>query len=133
MNSFNHFAFGAVAEWVWRNLVGLNPDEAHPGYKRFTIKPRLSEGLTWVKGSYESIYGTIECDWGIEPERFHLNLTVPPNSTATVYLPTDEPGSLLENGLPVSRSQGVKLIRVEDEYAVLEVTSGTYAFTTSKK
>lgn len=133
MNSFNHFAFGAVAEWVWRNLVGLNPDEAHPGYKRFTIKPRLSKGLTWVKGSYKSIYGTIECDWRIEQGQFYLQLTVPPNSTATVFLPVEENSIVFDNEQPITQSTDIKLIRVEDKYAVLDVNSGIYSLSTSIK
>lgn len=130
MNSFNHFAFGSVGEWVWRNLVGLNPDEERPGYKHFIIRPRPAEGLTWVKGSYESIYGTIVSNWRIEQGQFNLDLTVPSNTTATVYLPAEEISNVFDNGQPVTQSADIKFIRMEDEYAVLDVTSGIYSFAT---
>jgi len=133
MNSFNHFAFGSVGEWVWRDLVGLNPDEGSPGYKHFMIRPRPGEGLTWIKGSYESIYGTIVCNWRIEQGQFNLDLTVPPNTTATVYLPTDEMSKVFENGHPVTQSPDIKFIRMEDKYAVLDVASGNYSLATFTK
>jgi alpha-L-rhamnosidase len=133
MNSFNHFAFGSVGEWIWRNLVGLNPVEKHAGYKHFIIRPRLSDGLTWVKGRYESIYGTIECNWRVDQGRFYLDLTVPPNTTATVYLPVEEASTVLDNGQPVKESPDIKFKGIEDKYSVLDVTSGIYSFSTNIK
>ena len=87
MNSFNHWAFGAVGEWVWRDLAGINPDEQSPGYKHFMIRPRPGAGVTWLKSRYESIRGTIACDWKLEGDRFTLDVTVPAGTTATIYVP----------------------------------------------
>jgi len=87
MNSFNHWALGAVGEWMWRNIVGLNPDEAKPGWKHFIVAPRPGGGLTWARGSYKSIRGEITSAWRIEGGKFSLDVTVPPNTTATVRLP----------------------------------------------
>ena len=133
MNSFNHFAFGSVGEWVWRNLVGLNPVEEFPGYKHFMIRPRPGEGVTWVKGSYQSMYGTIVCDWKIEEGQFILNLTVPPNTSATIYLPATEISTVFENGQPVTQSADIQFNRIEDKYVVLDITSGIYSFATKFK
>ena len=128
MNSFNHMAFGSVGEWVWRNLAGINPDEKRPGYKHFFIKPRLSDGLSWVKGSYDCIYGTIVSNWKLETNRFMLNVTVPVNTTATIYLPSNDKSSMLESGRDALHNKNVKFLGMEDDYAVFEVNSGKYSF-----
>ena len=73
MNSFNHWAFGAVGEWLWRNVIGINPeDPANPGYQHFIIHPRPGGGLSWAKGSYDSIRGPIVSDWKIDDHLFKL-------------------------------------------------------------
>ncbi len=94
MNSFNHYAIGAVGEWMWRVIVGIQPDESAPGYKHFTIQPippgpemRERTGLTWARGVYNSIRGPIEVSWRIEGGSFKLSVLVPCNTTATVVLP----------------------------------------------
>ncbi len=129
MNSFNHWAFGAVGEWVWRNIGGINPDDANPGYKHFIIRPRLCTGLAWAKGAYDSIYGTISSEWCVERETFKLNVRVPPNTTATVWVPTANPGAVRESGRRVGDSPGITL-RASTEPGVTqyEVRSGCYSF-----
>jgi alpha-L-rhamnosidase len=88
MNSFNHYAIGAVGEWVYRTLGGLNPDENAPGWKHFFIRPRPGVGLTSARTRYHSIRGLIRSDWNIaDSGEFRLNVTIPPNTTATVELP----------------------------------------------
>ena len=87
MNSFNHWAFGSVGEWVWRELAGINPDDEQPGYKHFFIRPRPCGDLTWVKARYDSIRGPIVSDWKIADGRFQLHVEIPANTTATVYVP----------------------------------------------
>jgi alpha-L-rhamnosidase len=88
MNSFDHVAFGAVSEWMYRHILGINPDINHPGYEHFTIHPRPGGSLTWAKGSYNSIKGEIAVSWKIENETFSLSVTIPANTTATIVLPT---------------------------------------------
>ncbi len=90
MNSLDHFAFGSVVEWMYRNILGINPDIEHPGYEHFTIQPRPGGTLTWAKGSYESIRGKIAVSWKIENMQFILNVTIPANSTATIVLPDNQ-------------------------------------------
>jgi alpha-L-rhamnosidase len=90
MNSFDHVAFGAVVEWMYRNILGINADIDHPGYEHFTIHPRTGGSLTWAKGSYNSIRGEIASSWKIENGRFILKVKIPANTTATVILPNGE-------------------------------------------
>ncbi|MDR1745706.1 MAG: glycoside hydrolase family 78 protein [Tannerella sp.] len=87
MNSLDHFAFGAVSEWMFRHILGINPDIKHPGYEHFTLRPIPGGSLTWAKGSYNSIRGEIRSSWKLENGDFILEATVPANTTATIILP----------------------------------------------
>ena len=91
MNSFNHYAIGAVGEWMYRVILGLNPDENAPGWKHFHVRPMPGGGLTWARGEYRSIRGPIRVAWELTAGRFTLDVTVPPNTTATVELPGQPP------------------------------------------
>jgi len=128
MNSFNHWAFGAVGEWMWRNIAGLNPDDAQPGWKHFTIAPRPGGGVTWAKAQYQSIRGQIASDWKIEGDRLALRAQVPPNTTATVQLPTTQPDRVTESGRPIPAATRVKFLRVQGDVSIYEVSSGSYSF-----
>ena len=128
MNSLNHVVFGAVGEWMWRNIIGLAPDDSGPGYKHFVIHPRPGGGLTWAKGSYDSIRGRIESGWKTENNVFSLDLTVPPNTTATVYIPASDASQIRENGRSIGESTGVRLVHEERSSVVLEVSSGSFHF-----
>jgi alpha-L-rhamnosidase len=86
MNSFNHVAIGAVGEWLYRHILGIQPDEGQPGFRRFTVKP-LPGTLAWAKGNYHSINGNIEVAWTNDGNTFRLDLTVPANTTAAVVMP----------------------------------------------
>ena len=128
MNSFNHYAFGGIGEWMFRTIVGINPDEENPGYTHFTIHPRPGGGLTWARGKYESMHGTIVSEWKIEDGSLTLNVTVPVNTTATVHVPAKEATAVSESGKPVEKAEGIDFLRFEDGAAVLRVGSGTYRF-----
>lgn len=87
MNSFDHVAFGSVAEWMYRNILGINPDSDAPGYEHFTLRPLPGGSLSWAKGAYESIRGTIESAWTILPDgATEYRFTVPPGSSASLVL-----------------------------------------------
>jgi alpha-L-rhamnosidase len=98
MNSFDHFAFGSVGEWMFRHVLGINPDIEHPGYEHFTIHPRPGGSLTWAKGSYNSIRGEIATSWKIENKHFVLDVKIPANSTATLILPDNKKVKLGSGG-----------------------------------
>lgn len=128
MNSLNHVVFGAVGEWVWRNVVGLAPDDASPGYKHFWVHPRPGGGLTWTKASYDSVRGRISVAWKLDANTFELDLTVPPNTSATVYVPSAEAARVQEAGRDARESKGVKFLRAEGGEAIFEVAAGSYQF-----
>lgn len=132
MNSFNHYAFGAVAEWMWRTVIGIHPDEQQPGYKHFFIHPVPGGELTWAKGSYDSIRGRIQSAWKIEGQRFILNISIPANTTATVYLPAADEKQIREGGRPVRQSPHVKWLGNQAGEATILVGSGEYEFTVEK-
>lgn len=125
MNSFNHYAIGAVGEWLYRTVLGINPDPEVPGYKHFFIEPIPGGSVSHAKGSYASIAGNIEVAWKKEDNSFYLDLTVPANTTATVVLP----GKLVtENGNAIDAVQQIKLITTENNKTTLSVVSGKYRF-----
>ncbi|MCL5098702.1 MAG: family 78 glycoside hydrolase catalytic domain [Candidatus Omnitrophica bacterium] len=128
MNDLNHVGLSSVGEWMWRSVVGLNPDEANPGYRHFVVHPRPGGGLTWATGKYESIRGWITSSWRVEPRKFTLQVTVPPNATATVYVPAASLEDVSELGKPPAQSDGVKFLRIEDHCPVFAVESGRYDF-----
>lgn len=86
MNSFNHYAYGAIGEWMYRVMAGLETDERNPGFKRAVFYPRIGGGLAWVEGTYHSVYGKEGVRWEAEANRITLTVTVPANTTAVVRL-----------------------------------------------
>ena len=88
MTSFNHYAFGAVADWMHRTIGGLTPTE--PGYRRMEIRPRPGGGLTYAQARHVSPYGLAECKWKIEDGTFDLDIIIPANASAFVFLPNGE-------------------------------------------
>ncbi|RYY33287.1 MAG: alpha-L-rhamnosidase, partial [Sphingobacteriaceae bacterium] len=85
MNSFNHYAYGAIGDWMYQNIAGIQVGE--PGYKKIIIKPLIGGKLTWAKGSYDSRYGKIVSNWAITNNKLNLDVTIPPNTTADIYVP----------------------------------------------
>jgi alpha-L-rhamnosidase len=132
MNSFNHWALGSVGEWMWRDLAGINGDDAGPGFKHIIIRPLLGangDGPTWVRGTYDSIRGPITSNWKIENGKFSLRVAIPPSTTATVYFPSTDLQSINEGGQPATQAGNVKFLREENGTALFEIASGTYDFT----
>ena len=130
MNSFNHWAIGAVGEWMWRNIIGIHPDEEHPGFEQFVLRPVPGGGLTWAKGRYDSIRGPIASEWEIRGGQFSWKIIVPANTQAIIYVPTKSANDAREGGVPASQAKGVKFLRVTGDGApVFQVGSGAYSFT----
>jgi alpha-L-rhamnosidase len=126
MNSFNHYSLGSCGEYLFGGIGGIKP--ASPGYKTIQIKPIIRNGLTWAKTSYDSINGKIATAWKSEGQRLTLEVVVPANTTATVFIPTKSAENIMESGKVVARVKGVKFLRVENGAAVFEVGSGNYKF-----
>jgi len=126
MNSFNHYSFGSIGRWLFGSVAGIDTDG--PGYKRIIIQPRPGGGLDYAKASYNSINGEIVSDWKIMGGKFALNVTIPANTTATVYVPAGDIESVTEGGKPAAKAGDVSLLRMEDDSAVFAVGSGHYRF-----
>jgi alpha-L-rhamnosidase len=131
MNSFNHYSLGSCGEWLYEGVAGIAPDPEAPGYRHVVVRPRVvpDGGLTWAKASYRSLRGTIKSGWSLKGGLLTLDVTVPPNVTATVYVPTADPAAVRESGRPADAAEGVTLLRTEEDAAVFRVGSGTYSFT----
>ncbi|MGH1565114.1 family 78 glycoside hydrolase catalytic domain [Mumia sp. DW29H23] len=133
MNSFNHYAYGAVGNWMYQTIGGIQADPEHPGYRHFTVAPQPGGGLDRADSTFESGYGTIRSRWSRKNGRLTLQVTVPVNSTATVRIPASSVAAVSEHGKPATRADGVRDLRVEGDVVVGEVGSGTYQFTVKEK
>jgi len=126
MNSFNHYAFGSIGRWLFGTVAGIDTDG--PGYKRIIIRPMPGGGLDHAKASYKSIYGKIVSDWRIKGSTFTLNVTIPANTTATIYVPAGDIESVTEGGQPATKAKAVRFLRMKDGKAVFAIGSGNYRF-----
>lgn len=134
MNSFSHYAFGAVMEWAYRELAGIDTEGA--GYRQIMIRPRPPTAgsnpeqtpISWVKAHYDSINGRIASGWKQENGLFALEVTIPANTTAKVILPKATAARTSENGAPLDRAPGVRAIASEGDDLRVEVGAGTYRF-----
>ncbi len=134
MNSYSHYSFGAVCEWMFRTLAGIESDG--PGYSKIIIRPTppspgsnaQHKPINWVKASYDSIQGKIISQWKVEGNDFYLDVTIPANCTATVYLPATKAEKITESGQPLSQIKFIKRLQTENNRVVLQVAAGRYRF-----
>jgi alpha-L-rhamnosidase len=126
MNSFNHYSLGSCGEYLFGGIGGINP--ASPGYKTILIKPVICDGLTWAKASYDSIHGRIATYWKKNGKQLELDVTIPANTTAKVYIPTNSDAKVTESGVSLAKANGVSVIRHEPDSLVVNVGSGNYKF-----
>lgn len=129
MNSFNHYAYGAIGDWLYRCVAGIDIDEEAPGYKHIHIKPQLGAGLTWVEAKLEAMYGWIHAEWRQSSEHImEIRISIPPNTTASVLLPNARETNLRENGASLEQSTGISEIMQIESGVSLTLGSGTYRF-----
>lgn len=129
MNSYNHvMMLGDLLIWYYENLGGIKSSSEYPGFKKITMKPEMMDGLNFVNASYNSKYGLIKSEWKKEKQNFTWNITVPGNTTATVYIPATSQNSISESGEKLSSAKGVKFIKMDHSRAVCEIGSGEYSF-----
>ncbi len=131
MNSFAHYSFGAVAQWMFEAVGGIRA--ASPGYRELLIAPRpyLGEdgrGLQWASTSYESIRGRIATRWKIDGDVLRLEVDVPANASATLRVPTADPKGVKEGGVPAAEAEGVRFVTAERDVVVYRIGSGRYEF-----
>jgi alpha-L-rhamnosidase len=128
MNSFNHYAYGAIGEWMYRVMAGIETDEAAPGYKHILIQPQPGGGFASVKASHETPYGRVASAWTLQDGRFELAVEVPPNTQATVRLPKAVLADVSEGGRPLADGNGITAHRQDAGSVVVETGSGRYRF-----
>ncbi len=126
--SQNHCMLGHILEWYHGWLAGIRPDSAGPGFKKVIIAPNPVGDLSWVKAHHDSPHGRITTHWRREGAGFYLDVTIPPNATATVYMPAKARSDVTEGGLSTTKAKGVKFLRMENGKAVLSVDSGHFQF-----
>ncbi len=127
MNSYNHANLGTCTEWFYSAVLGI--DALEPGFQKILIRPEPGGDVTWAKGHYDSIHGRVECSWKTDGPSMTLDVTIPVNTSALVYLPASDPGKVLENSLPAAKQPGVSPQGMDSADAVFEVGSGHYHFT----
>ena len=123
-----HSCFTSPGGWFYQGVAGILPDETGPGFKKIIIKPAIVGDLTWVKCRYDSVHGRIVSDWKRETGNVLLDVTIPINTTATVYVPAKDAAGVTESGKPAAKADGVNFRRMENGAAVYEVGSGHYRF-----
>lgn len=126
MNSFNHYAYGAIGEWLYKEVAGIQA--VAPGYKDIVIAPTPGGGLTHARGFLDSGYGRIESDWTIEEGQFQLAVTIPANTQATVRLPDALLDAVTEGGQTLAEAEGISASQQEGDDVVLRVGAGAYVF-----
>lgn len=131
MNSFSHYAFGSVAEWMFMYAVGIDTDNA--GYKNIIIKPAISKEMDFIEGSYNSINGLIKSSWKWRNNTIVMDVTIPSNTKAKIFIPTTHLNSLKENNQKIDKDSNIKFLEYKDGLASLEVGSGTYSFSSTLK
>jgi alpha-L-rhamnosidase len=117
---------GQIQEWFYHDLAGIQNGPDSAGFKKIVIDPHPVGDVTWAKASYDSVRGKITSDWKREGNKFSLKVTIPVNSTGTVYVPTNAAENLSANGVTALRSPF--LLRMEKDRAVFAIPSGDYEF-----
>lgn len=129
--SMNHCMLGHIQEWFQQGLVGIAPDPTTPGFKKIIIKPRIVGDLTWVTGHHDCMYGRIANSWQRNGDRLRMDVVIPPNTSATVFVPARSAEDVSESGRPASSAPAVEFRRMEEGRAVFVIGSGQYHFKTS--
>lgn len=132
MNSFNHYAYGAIGDWMYRVATGIDTEEAAPGYKAIVIKPHLDNRLTLASSEYKTGYGIVKSAWKTSDQSILFDVEVPVNTKATVYVPAASANSITESGKPLASVKEISVKGEEPGYVKVEVGSGKYSFVVKK-
>jgi alpha-L-rhamnosidase len=129
MNSFNHYAYGAIGDWLYRCVAGIDTDEQSPGYKRIFIHPQPGDTLTWAEGRLDTMYGEVRSYWKKADEgKMTLEVIIPVNTTAEIVLPNAQAETVTEIGLPMNQVDGITLVSQNGKNVWISAGSGHYQF-----
>lgn len=129
MNSYNHYAYGAIGEWLYRTVAGLESEA--PGYKRISVHPLPRGGLSYARALLETVYGTVESAWEISEDQFTVTVEIPANTNASVTLPGAAGEEVLESGEQLTAANGISGIGRSGSDLTVQLGSGRYTFTYS--
>ena len=133
MNSYNHYAYGAIGDWMYRVVAGIDTKEDAPGYKGIIIKPTLGGNMTNIEADYNTNYGKVSSHWKIDGGNLLMHVEIPANTTATVYIPAANATGITEKGVALSAAPGVTMANESAVgYVTVNVGSGVYDFSTAK-
>jgi alpha-L-rhamnosidase len=128
MNSFNHYAYGVIGDWMYRVTAGINTDDEDVAYHHIIIKPQIGGGLTQAAASVDTYYGRVSCGWKIDSGGFTLEVEVPVNTTADVFIPVFMNEEVLEDKKSIKGRKDIRLIMEDSNYVQVKVGSGRYNF-----
>ncbi len=133
MNSFNHYAYGAIGAWLYAVVAGIDLDPARPGFKHIRLQPRPGGELTRAQGYLETMHGKVSSSWKLASGRFEWTVTVPPNTTATARFPVPTGAKIVESGRALTRAAGISAIKSTKSATTCDLESGTYRFVATWK
>ncbi|GIH02297.1 alpha-L-rhamnosidase [Rhizocola hellebori] len=129
MNSFNHYSLGSVGDWLFGRVAGIDQASGSVAYRELLLRPLPGGKLTWARAEQETVRGQVACGWSIADGRITVTVTVPPGSTASLEIPTPEPGSVRESDAVAADQPGVLGVEASAAGAILRLTSGRYTLT----
>lgn len=135
MNSYNHYAYGAIGDWMYRIMAGIDTYEDGPGYRHSKIQPHIGGGFTNASAGLDTYYGTLSSSWKLEGNNIILDIEIPANTSSTVYLPSNNPGLVIQNGKQLTSADTASTNQEDRKngYVVVELGSGKYHFVIEKK
>jgi len=120
---------GQITEWFYHDLAGIASDPDGPGFKKIIINPQPVGDVSWSRASHDSVRGKIVSDWKRTGNKFTLRVSIPPNTTARVFVPSKAGAPVKEGNVPVEKIPGITIAETRADRLVLNVPSGTYEFT----
>ncbi|MDQ6903513.1 MAG: alpha-L-rhamnosidase, partial [Bacteroidota bacterium] len=132
MNSFNHYSYGAIGDWMYRTMVGIDTYKDGVGYKHIKIKPHIGGNFSYASASLQTYYGKVSNGWKVDGNNLTMDTEVPPNTTATIFIPAKNAGDITENGKAISSINGIKVLGTEEGYVKINVGSGKYHFSSKR-
>ncbi len=132
MNSFNHYSYGAIGDWMYRVVAGIDTYEEEPGYKHIRIMPHIGGNFTYANADLKTYYGTISSHWKLDKDKLLLDVEIPANTRATIYIPATSIESVMESEKTLSDIKEIKIKGKEGDYVIAEAGSGIYHFSIKK-
>ncbi|HTR29203.1 MAG TPA: family 78 glycoside hydrolase catalytic domain [Puia sp.] len=132
MNSFNHYAYGAIGDWMYRVIAGLDTYAADPGYHHSRIDPHPGGGLTAAGADLQTGYGLLSSHWRMAGDTLYMDVVIPANTTSSVFIPAPDGGQITESNHPLATVREITVENVGRGFVVARVGSGEYHFRASR-